>query len=61
MGIDGWYKQVYTGGMVPEEVRRLHVWINEFTKGRFYLGRLLVAFEDEEDFVILKLWFKDFK
>ena len=37
----------------------MRIWVDEFTTGRFYLSRGTVAFEDEEDFVIFKLWYKD--
>lgn len=57
--IDGWYKQSYNTTNTASNARQLRIWINEFTKGRFYLSGFNVAFEDEEDFVIFKLWYKD--
>jgi hypothetical protein len=58
--VDGWYKQSYNiNSPLESRVRRLHIWLDEFTKGRFYLSAQTVAFEDEKDFTIFKLWYKD--
>jgi len=57
--IDGWYKKSYNEAMLWEsELRRLQIWIDEYTEGNFYLDLTLVAFEDEKDFIIFTLWFK---
>jgi len=57
--IDGWYKKAYNEKMPWEnDMREMHVWIDAFTKGRFFLDLDTVAFEKEEDFVIFALWYK---
>ncbi len=58
--IDNWFKQSYNvfdpaGG----KVRQMMAWIDEFTTGRFYLEASLIAFEDEADAVIFRLWYKE--
>jgi len=56
-----WYKQWYnTEDPLEIHVRHLHVWIADYTSGRFYLGPKLVAFEDEKDFVVFSLWYKNY-
>ena len=57
-GLDGWFKHLCNDNMIQGASRRL-IWINEFTTGRFYLARDIVAFEDETDFIIFKLWYKE--
>lgn len=57
--IDGWFKGSYTTSMHVRRTRQIRIWVDEFTTGRFYLSRGTVAFEDEKDFIIFKLWYKD--
>lgn len=57
--IDGWHKTSYTtNGISAQPIVNISIWIDQFTKGRFYLSPLTVAFEDEKEFVIFKLWYK---
>ena len=58
-GLNGWFHYSYNANGIEKNVRCLHIWINEFTTGRFYLSRIKVAFENEKDFIIFKLWFKE--
>ena len=53
--IDGWY----TSHQFRLNLTEIHLWIDEFTTGRFYLTPLVVAFEDAKDFTIFKLWHKN--
>lgn len=57
--IDGWPTTKYNTNDRDANIGRIMSWIDKYTKGRFYLDLYMVAFEDEEDFVIFKLWYKD--
>ena len=58
--IDGWYKFRYNNSnKTARPVTKMHFWIDEFTSGQFYLTPFMVAFEDEKDFTIFSLWYKE--
>lgn len=42
-----------------QNIRKLHTWIDENTTGKFYLDPNCVSFENERDFIIFKLGYKD--
>ena len=58
--VDGWFETKYNDNMESaRQVTKMHLWVDQFTTGRFYLTPYRVAFENEEDFVIFKLWYKE--
>jgi len=57
--IDGWFASTYTINSRRRQIREMRIWIDEFTTGRFFLHHGIIAFEDEKDFIIFKLWYKE--
>ena len=58
--IDSWYKFRYNNSnKTAMPVTKMQFWIDEFTTGKFYLTPYTVAFEDEKDFTIFTLWYKE--
>lgn len=60
--IDGWFKAKYNGNAESAEpVVTMHIWIDKYTEGRFFMSPFRVAFEDEKDYTIFSLWYKNEK
>jgi len=58
--IDGWFKAAYNGNKESAlPAVTMHIWVDKYTEGRFYMTPFRVAFEDEKDFTIFKMWYKE--
>ena len=54
-----WHYSNYNKENSENKMRLLRIWIWKHTEGPFYLSRTLVAFQDDKDFVLFKLMWKD--
>lgn len=61
---EGWFKYRYTDRITPNRVtrlrmRKLYMWIDQYTHGKFYLTPTIIAFEDEKDYFVFCMWYKN--